>query len=97
MHRRKALSNFVVVLYHDSNDLINLRLKNEFMNELKISKVLILSPTWIGVNWRALKEDGGAAVGQRPVDDVAVTRDPADVGHAAKHVAVAVAEHILKG
>lgn len=64
---------------------------------MKISKVLILSPTWIGVNWRALKEDGGAAVGQRPVDDVAVTRDPADVGHAAKHVAVVVAKHILKG
>lgn len=43
----------------------------------------------------ALKEDGGGPVDEGAVDDVRVAGDPADVGHAAKHVPRLVVEHDL--
>lgn len=52
--------------------------------------------TWVGVHRRTFKQDSGGAVAQRAVHYVAVTCDPADVGHAAKHVAVLVVEYILR-
>lgn len=52
-------------------------------------------PTWVWVNGRALEQDGGGSVAQRSVHHVAVTRDPADVGHAAEHVSILVIEHVL--
>lgn len=51
--------------------------------------------TWVGVNGSALKQDGRPPVGQGPVDTVAVSCDPADICHTAKHVSVMVAEDVL--
>lgn len=51
--------------------------------------------TWIRVNRSAFKQHGGCPVGQGSVDSVAVSSDPADVGHAAKHIPILVAEDIL--
>lgn len=53
--------------------------------------------TWIRINGGALKQHGGAPIGQGPVDDVTVSCYPANVCHAAENVAVVVAEHILGG
>ena len=47
---------------------------------------------------RALVDHRGGAVGERPVDDVAVAGDPADVGRAPVDVGVGVeVEHVLVG
>lgn len=53
-------------------------------------------PTWVGVDWSALKQDRGASIGQRSVDTVTVSCDPADICHAAKHISILVAEDILR-
>ncbi|MNV18867.1 hypothetical protein D3C71_1097050 [compost metagenome] len=45
----------------------------------------------------AFEDQRRGAVGQRTVDNVAVPRDPADVGGAPEHFAVAVIEHVLEG
>lgn len=57
---------------------------------------MVLDLTWVRVNRRALKQDGGGAVTQRAVHHVAVSRYPADVRHAAEHVAVLVVKDVLK-
>src|ERR671912_506578 len=50
----------------------------------------------VGVVGRALVEHRRAAIRERPVDDVAVPGDPADVGRAPVHVAVGLeVEHHL--
>jgi hypothetical protein len=51
----------------------------------------------VGVGRHALEHDRGRAVGQRPVDDVAVAGDPADVGGAPPDVAGVVVEDVLEG
>ena len=51
----------------------------------------------VGVERYALEEHGGRAVAQRPVNDVRVAGDPADVGHAGKNIAVVVVEDIAVG
>ena len=45
---------------------------------------------------RALAEHGGGAGHQRRVHDVAVTHDPADVGHAPEHVVVLDVPEVLE-
>ncbi len=45
---------------------------------------------------RAFVDDAGGAVGQRPVDDVAVAGHPADVGRAPEDVVVVQIEHVLR-
>ena len=50
---------------------------------------------WRGVVGHALEHQRGGAVGERPVDDVAVAGDPADIGGAPVDVAVMVVEDIL--
>src|SRR5690606_23721930 len=45
----------------------------------------------------ALEHQGGGAVGQRPVDEVGVAGDPADVGGAPEDLARTVVEHALVG
>ena len=45
----------------------------------------------------ALEHQGGGAVRQRAVDDVAVPGDPADIGGAPVDVAVVIVEHVLVG
>ena len=51
----------------------------------------------VGVVGRALVHHAGRAVGQRPVDDVAVAGDPADVGRAPVDVVVLQVEDVLRG
>lgn len=51
--------------------------------------------TRIRVNRSAFKQHSGSPVGQRSVDGVTVSSDPADVCHAAKHIPILVAEDIL--
>ena len=51
----------------------------------------------VRVGGHALEHQGGGAVGQRPVDDVAVAGDPAHVGGAPVDVAVLIVEHVLVG
>lgn len=51
--------------------------------------------TWVGVHRCALKQDSGGAVAQRAVHHIAVSCDPADVRHTAKHVAVPVVKDVL--
>ena len=43
----------------------------------------------------AFEHQRGGAVGERPIDDVAVAGDPADVGGAPVDVAVVIVEHVL--
>ena len=50
-----------------------------------------------GIVRHALEHQRGGAVGERPVDDVAVAGDPADIGRAPVDVAVMVVEDILVG
>ena len=45
----------------------------------------------------ALEHQRGGAVRQRPIDDVAVPRHPANVGGAPVNVAVVIVEHVLVG
>lgn len=52
--------------------------------------------TWVWVNRRALKQDGGGPIAQRAVHNVAVSCYPANVGHTAEHVAILVVKHILE-
>ncbi len=52
-------------------------------------------PRHAGIVRHALEHQRGGAVGQRPVDDVAVAGDPADVGGAPVDVAVVIVEDIL--
>lgn len=58
--------------------------------------VVVVDLTWVWVHRCALKQDGGGSITQRAVHHVAVARYPADIGHAAEHVAVTMVEHILK-
>src|SRR6185369_1444639 len=51
----------------------------------------------VGLVRRALVHHGGGAVGERPVDDVGVAGDPADVGGAPVHVGVVQVENPLGG
>ena len=51
----------------------------------------------VGVGRRRLEQHRGRAVGERPVDDVAVPGDPAHVGGAEEDVARVVVEHHLVG
>ena len=51
----------------------------------------------VGVGGNGLEHEGGGAVGQRPVHDVAVAGDPAHVGHAGEHVVLAKIEGGLAG
>ena len=51
----------------------------------------------VGVVRHAFEHQGGGAVGQRAIDDVAVAGDPADVRGAPVDVAVVVVEHVLVG
>lgn len=52
-------------------------------------------PTWVWVHRCALKQDSGGTIAQWAVHHVAVSRDPANVRHAAKHVSVLVVKHVL--
>ncbi len=52
-------------------------------------------PAGIRIIGYAFKHQGDGAVGQRPVDDVAVPGDPADVRRAPVDVAVVIVEHVL--
>ena len=45
----------------------------------------------------AFEHQRGGAVGERPIDDIAVAGDPADVGGAPVDVAVVIVEHVLVG
>ena len=56
-------------------------------------------PVAVGVRGggQALEQDAGDAVAERTVDDVAVTRDPADVGRAEVDVVVVQVEDVLGG
>ena len=47
------------------------------------------------VVWNTLEHQGGRAIGQRTVDDVAVAGDPADIGRAPVDVAIVIIEHVL--
>ena len=52
--------------------------------------------TWIRIGGSTLEENACSAVGERRVDDVRVTGDPADVGDAAEDVVlVVIAEDVL--
>lgn len=52
--------------------------------------------TSVGVNRGALKKDAGRSIAQRPVHHIAVSRNPADVSHAAKDVPWPVVKHKLQ-
>lgn len=52
--------------------------------------------TRIGVNWSALKKDAGCSVAEGPVHHIAVSRDPADISHAAEDVTWPVVKHKLQ-
>ena len=52
-------------------------------------------PRHAGIVRHALEHHGGGAVRQRPVDDVAVAGDPADVCGAPVNIALVVIEHVL--
>lgn len=49
--------------------------------------------TSIRINWGALKKDAGRSIAEGPIHHIAVSCDPADVGHAAKDVAWPVVKH----
>ncbi|KPA20574.1 hypothetical protein shim_32300 [Shimia sp. SK013] len=49
----------------------------------------------IGIGRHAFKHQGGRAIGQRPVDDIAVTGDPAHIGGAPEDVAVFVVKGVF--
>src|SRR3954469_13337300 len=50
----------------------------------------------IRVIGHAFEHQGGGAVGERAVDDVAMAGDPADVGSAPEKLSGAIIEHIMK-
>ena len=50
-----------------------------------------------GIVGHAFEHQGGGAVGQRAIDDIAVAGDPADIGGAPIDIALVVIEHILMG
>ena len=50
-----------------------------------------------GVDRRGLEHGGSHAVGERSVDDVGVSRDLADVGHACETVVRVHVEYVLDG
>ena len=51
----------------------------------------------VGIGGHPLEHHGGRAIGERPVHDVAVAGDPADVGRAPEDVAAVDVEHVLVG
>ena len=54
-------------------------------------------PAYRRIVGNALEHEGRRAVGQRPIEDVAVTGHPADVGRAPIDVAIVIVEDILMG
>ena len=57
----------------------------------------IPEPAMVGVVGHALEDHLRRAVEQRAVDDIAVPRDPADIGGAPEHLARLVVEDIVEG
>ena len=53
--------------------------------------------TGVGIGGDAFEHQGGGAVGEGAVDDIAVAGDPADIGGAPEDVAVVVIEGDLMG
>ena len=51
--------------------------------------------TRVGVDRRALKQQGGGAVAQRPVHHIGVARDPANVRYTGKDVSRSNVKHNL--
>src|SRR5690606_28054150 len=49
------------------------------------------------VGRHSLEQQGGGATAHRPVDDIGVAGDPADVGCAPEYLAVLVVEHVMMG
>ena len=54
-------------------------------------------PVRVGMGRNPLEQNRRRPVNQRPVDDVAVTGHPADIGGAPEEIARVVVEHILEG
>ena len=54
-------------------------------------------PAWVGIVGHGLKQKCGAAIGQGPVHNVAVPRDPPDIRHAAEQLPGLVVEGVLVG
>ena len=54
-------------------------------------------PAWVGIVILRLKQECGAAIGQGPVHNVAVPRDPPDIRHAAEQLPGLVVEGVLVG
>ncbi|KAB1262309.1 hypothetical protein Cadr_000021592 [Camelus dromedarius] len=52
--------------------------------------------TGVRVDWGALKKDAGGSIAERPVHHIAVSCDPAYVGHTAEDVAWPVVKHQLQ-
>ena len=49
----------------------------------------------VRVGWNAFKHDADGAIGQRPVNDIGVAGDPADIGGAPENLALAVIKNVL--
>ncbi len=50
-----------------------------------------------GIVGHAFEHQGGGAVGQRPIEDIAVAGHPAHIGRAPINVAVVIIEHVMMG
>jgi len=51
----------------------------------------------VGIAWNALEDQTGRAILQRPVNDIAVPCDPADVGRAEEDFSRLIIENIMEG
>ena len=49
------------------------------------------------VVWHPFEHQGGGAVGERPVDQIGVTGDPAHIGGTPVDVLLVIVEHVLEG
>ena len=57
---------------------------------------LVSQHTRVGVGWSALKQQGSSTITERSVQSIAVSSDPANVGHTPKLLARLVVKHMLQ-
>lgn len=52
--------------------------------------------TWVRVHWSAFKQDRGGSIAEWSIHNIAMSRDPANVSHTAKNIALLVVKYILQ-
>lgn len=52
--------------------------------------------TWVRVHWSAFKQDRGASIAEWSIHNIAMSCDPANIGHTAKNITFLVVKYTLQ-